>query len=104
MYAELVDQFATEPAVSLPGDGPGQGFGRSALKVDGRIFAMLPREQLVVKLPRDRVRQLIEDGVGTVFDANKGTPMKEWMTVVGTDRATWTALAREAFAFVGGAR
>jgi hypothetical protein len=65
---------------------------------------MLPRDRLVLKLPRDRVQALIAEGVGTVFDANKGTPMKEWLTVLSTEPSTWESLAREAMAFVGDGR
>ena len=30
-----------------------------------------------------RVAALIGEGTGEVFDANKGTPMKEWLVVLG---------------------
>ena len=40
-FTELVDAFADAPGVSPPGRDGGRGFGSSALKVDGRIFAML---------------------------------------------------------------
>jgi hypothetical protein len=87
--------------VTGPADGPGRGFGRTALKVNGSIFAMLTRAHLVVKLPAARVSRLIEDGIGEQFDANRGTPMKEWLTVLVEDDASWEALAREALRFVG---
>ncbi|RAK61852.1 hypothetical protein DJ021_15805 [Phenylobacterium hankyongense] len=56
-------------------------------------------ETLLLKLPAARVAELIAAGVGSPFDANKGRPMKEWVTV-GAE-AGWLALAREAAAFVG---
>jgi hypothetical protein len=46
------------------------------------------------------VTALIDDGVGSPFDAGKGTPMKEWLTVMRDDEGTWQALAREALSFV----
>ncbi len=99
-FASLVEEFADSPGVTLPGES-GQGFGRGALKIKGSIFAMMPRGQLVVKLPAARVTALCADGTGTRFDANKGKPMKEWLVVEKTNLRTWKKLAREACTFVG---
>jgi TfoX/Sxy family transcriptional regulator of competence genes len=99
-FARLVDELAGQPGVEPPG-GPGQrGFGSDALKVNGTIFAMVSHGRLVVKLPRDRVAALIKDATGAGFDAGKGRPMKEWLTVLTDDEATWRWLAAEALAFV----
>jgi hypothetical protein len=100
-FAVLVDALAGQTGVTAPHESSRRGFGSSALKVNGSIFAMLTRGHLVVKLPRDRVSTLIQDGIGGLFDAGKGTPMKEWLTVVGDDEDTWLTLAREALDFVG---
>jgi hypothetical protein len=100
-FEALVDAFAQEPGVTLPDGSGDRKFGSSALKVNGSIFAMLTRGHLVVKLPRDRVSSLIQDGTGGPFDAGKGTPMKEWLTVMSEDKDTWHSLARDAFNFVG---
>lgn len=55
-YAELVRAFLGRPGVIQEGTG----FGSSALKVGGRIFAMLSsRGDFVIKLPRARVDALI---------------------------------------------
>lgn len=102
-YAELVKRFADRPKVSHVTEG--KGFGSTGqLKVDGRIFAMLVRGELVVKLPRARVDELVEGGQGRNFDAGKGTPMREWFVLSSTSRRPWTPLAQEAFAFVKEAR
>lgn len=106
-FAALVEDFLDDRDVAPPGDSfqPGNRFGASALKVHGKIFAMLVRGQLVVKLPRRRVDALVAGGEGDRFDPKKnGRPMKEWLIVAPTSMLDWLPLAREARAFVGGAR
>jgi hypothetical protein len=78
----------------------GDKFGDRGLKVGGKIFAMVTREQLVVKLPRARVDELIAAGQGEPFTSG-GRVMKEWLVVTGA-RLSWLKLAREACAFVSG--
>jgi TfoX N-terminal domain len=72
----------------------------SVLAVNEKIFAMLNDGKLVVKLPKDRVDELVKDKAGTRFDPRKnGTPMKEWI-VVPAGKQPWIALAKEAYRFV----
>ena len=100
-FDDLAATFAGTPGVTLP-DAPGaRGFGSTALRDHGSIFAMLTRGRLVVKLPAERVAALIAQGEGGPFDANRGRPMREWLTVGGGDPVTWLALSKEALAFVG---
>jgi len=54
---------------------------------------------LVVKLPRTRVAELIEQGKGLPF-APAGRVFKEWLAVPKPDRRLWRALLREGIAFV----
>ena len=82
--------------------GPQRAFGATSLKADGRIFAMLVKDRLVVKLPSARVTELVEDGVGERFDPGHGRIQKEWLSVSGSDPDQWRALATEAEAFVAG--
>jgi hypothetical protein len=98
-YADLIDELAGLAGV-VPPQG-GAGFGRSALKFRGRIFAMLVRGELVVKLPATRVDALAGAGAGVRFDANKGTPMKEWLQLAAGSDQDWLELAREALDYAG---
>ncbi|MGW2718870.1 hypothetical protein [Streptomyces sp. NPDC001492] len=98
-FDDLVSELLGLPGVTPPG---GSGFGRSALRVHGKIFAMLVRGQLVVKLPKERVDALVDAEEGGHFDANKGTPMKEWFALSPESALDWSPLAREALTFVGG--
>jgi hypothetical protein len=95
-YEDLVDDLMGIDGVTPPG---GRGFGRSALRYQGKIFAMLVRGELVIKLPAARVAELISSGHGAAFDANKGTPMKEWLSLAPDSELGWLALATEALDF-----
>ena len=99
-FEDLVDDLLGAPGVTPPG---GTGFGRSALRVHNKIFAMLVRDRLVVKLPAGRVDALVAAGEGDHFDANKGTPMKEWFNLAPGSELDWPPLAREALDFVAAA-
>jgi TfoX/Sxy family transcriptional regulator of competence genes len=77
-----------------------RGFGSDALQVDGRIFAMVTRSRIVLKLPAARVRELIESGDGSPFDAGKGRPMREWVALEEGANERLLPLAEEALAFV----
>ncbi len=81
------------------------GFGAAALRVHGKIFAMLVTDTLVVKLPRQQVDALIAAGEGERFaPRHDGRLMKEWVVVSPTSEGDWLPLAREALAFVAAQR
>jgi hypothetical protein len=93
-YEDLVGELLGIPEVTPPRGGG--GFGRSALRFQNKIFAMLVRGRLVLKLPAARVDALVASGDGVRFDANKGTPMKEWLSLDPESGLPWLPLAREA--------
>jgi len=96
-YRRLVESFLDEPGVS----DRGRGWGASALKVNGRIFAMLSLQgDFVLKLPGARVNRLVESGDGIRFDPRGGRPMKEWVAINPASRKRWSTLAGEALEFV----
>jgi hypothetical protein len=66
----------------------------------GKFFAFVNDGDLVVKLPADRVGELIASGEGGVFDAGKGRPMKEWVRLHPAEEAACLAYLNEARAFV----
>ncbi len=95
-YEDLIDDLMGEPGVTPPGGG---GFGRSACRFNGKIFVMFVRGRLVLKLPEDRVDDMITAGHGVRFDANKGTPMREWLSLDPASDQPWLPLAKEALSF-----
>ncbi len=103
-YAVLVAEMLHDPDITYSGDemGPKKSFGKSELKVSGKIFAMLVRGRLVVKLPKARVDALVAAGKGERFDPRRdGRLMKEWLVIAPTMEDEWAMLAKEARVFVG---
>lgn len=96
-YAAVVEELLGDPGVSR---SEKRGFGSSGLWVTGRVFVMLVKDELVVKLPRRRADELVADGQGARFEPGPGRVMKEWLAVPPTSAADWLGLAREAREFV----
>ncbi len=99
-FALVVDAFADDRQVSPPGTG--KGFGSGALKVNGKIFAMMSSKgHFVVKLSAKRVNALVAAGSGIPFNPGHGRLMKEWL-VVTAGHKLWVPLAKEARELVVG--
>ena len=97
-FALVVNAFADDRRVTPPGTG--KGFGSGALKVNGKIFAMISSKgEFVVKLSEERVNELVAAGKGSRFDPGRGRVMKEWL-VVTADHTLWIPLAKEARKFL----
>jgi hypothetical protein len=97
--ALVAGAFASDPEVA----SGGRGFGSGGLKVNGKLFALVSsRDEFVVKLPRQRVLELVEAGAARYFDAGRGRPMKEWAAIDLASGADPVALAREAHRYVRG--
>jgi hypothetical protein len=81
----------------------GTMMGFPCLRVAGAFFASCDHRtgDLIVKLPRHRVEQLITAGTGKPF-APAGRTFREWVLIDDRDPARWTELIDEALAFVGG--
>jgi hypothetical protein len=104
-WAALVETMLEAGRATYGSDaGPQRAFGSTSLKTNGKIFAMLVKGRLVVKLDRRRVETLVASGDGERFDPGHGRRMKEWLDVESTSADVWLALATEAEAFVAGRR
>ena len=79
----------------------GTGFGRSeGLRVSNKIYAMLVRGELVVRVPKPRVDELVDAGIGRRFEPSPGRVMKEWLSLPPAAYRRWKALVVEARTFV----
>lgn len=94
-FESVVAAFAGDQQV-----GRGKMFSSNAvLNVNGKIFAMQVKGKLVVKLPKQRVDELVANGRGQYFDPGHGRLMKEWVAV-NSPEAERVELAKEAYRFV----
>jgi len=100
-FQAIVDEFVDDRDVTRP-VGSGRRFGSSGeLTIRGKIFAMLTSKgQFVVKLPRERVDELVASGRGERWGPGTGRIMKEWLSVEPAFAEEWLPLAREAREFV----
>ncbi|MGQ0548544.1 MAG: hypothetical protein ACT4PY_02605 [Armatimonadota bacterium] len=98
-FAPVVAAFAKDGDVTRK-----RMFGsENVLNVREKIFAMLVKGKLIVKLPKERVDELVSSGTGEYFDPGHGRLMKEWVAVEA-GKARWIELAREAHRFVKGGK
>ncbi len=74
--------------------------GRCA-RVSGEFLGLVDYKSsgMVIKLPRGRVEELIEQGIGQPFGP-AGKVFREWVAIPKPDRRRWSQLLDEAVAFV----
>ena len=102
MVAEERFEQLAATLLAQPGVEQGTGFGSApGLRIKGKIFVMLVKGELVVKLPKDRVDGLTASGAAAQFDPGHGRLMKEWASVPADSPEDWERLAGEALQFVG---
>lgn len=74
-------------------------FGFKCLRVDNQFVGMPANNQLWVKLPEERVNQLIETGIGVECRPN-GRTFREWVSIEKVDEELWLELLNESIDFV----
>jgi hypothetical protein len=90
-----------EAELRLRGVKGGTGFGRSeGLRVSNKIYAMLVNGELVVRIPKARVDELVDAGIGRRFEPSPGRVMKEWLSLPPAASRRWRSIVAEARAFV----
>ena len=98
---ELWAGIAETELARRPDVTAGTGFGKSrGLRVSGKIFAMFIQDELVVKLPRVRVDELVATRGARNFDPGHGRLMKEWAVSATAAAQDWPGLVSEARHYV----
>lgn len=97
LFWELADELSFED----PRVVEGTIMNSRCLRVGKEFLALVDYKKsgLVVKLPKDRVKELIDAGKGQPFGP-AGRVFKEWLSVPEPDRSLWSALLREGIAHV----
>jgi hypothetical protein len=97
LFWDLIDELRLEDSRVEEGTIMG---GRCA-RVAGEFLGLVgfKGSGMVVKLPRQRVSELIDQGLGEPF-APAGKVFREWVAITEPDRRRWSKLLREAVAFV----
>jgi hypothetical protein len=82
-YARLVAALLGKSEVTRSSESARSNnrFGSTGLRINNKIFVMLVRGKLVLKLPERRVDMLIASGDGQRFEPRRGQPMKAWLTL-----------------------
>ena len=96
-FERIARSFLRDPAVSR-----GRMFGSEGLKINGKVFTMVVKGDLVVKLPAERCEGLVAAGHAHPFNPGHGRLMKEWVAVDLSRARHWPKLAKEARGFDGG--
>jgi hypothetical protein len=95
LYDELTDDLLYDPAI-----GRATMMGYPCVRLAGRFLASYDDQAgcLVVKLPRERVTELVEKGHGDPF-VPAGKVFREWASIPTVDRGLWQAVLAEAVDF-----
>lgn len=89
-YAEVKDHFSNVEGVTV-----NSGKGSQGLKFGTKMYVMFYKGQLLVKLPPERVSELIASGQGLPHDPGTGTPMKDRVLIPEAQRYTWIEYCEE---------
>jgi TfoX/Sxy family transcriptional regulator of competence genes len=76
----------------------GTMFGSKGLRTGTKFFAIWWQDQLVVKLPPDRLTELVDAGHGQPFEPMEGRRMNGWILL--GDTTEWSPVVEEARAYV----
>jgi hypothetical protein len=95
LYEELTDDLLYDPAI-----GRATMMGYPCVRLAGRFLASYDGKAgcLVVKLPRQRVTELVAIGDGDPF-APAGKVFREWVSIPTVNRKMWQGLLAEAVDF-----
>jgi hypothetical protein len=91
VYTEVKAHFANDPDVEVL-----SGRGAQGIKLGGKLFVMFLKGDLLVKLPEQRVKEVIDIGDGMPYDPCTGKVMKKRVLIPASNKDTWIKYIMEA--------
>ena len=91
IYEEIKDHFSSDRDVTVL-----RGRGAQGIKLGKKLIVMFMKGDLIVKLPEERVSEIIASGDGEPYDPGTGKPMKNWVLITETRRELWIKYSEEA--------
>ena len=90
VWSKVKEYFLKLPEVQKQGE---------SLKTRKKMFAMFSKGNYVLKLPKERVEELIRSDEGLPYDPGNGRIMKEWVIIPVEHSDKWINYASEAKEF-----
>lgn len=103
-YDEDLKEIINSLILDNPDVYPGNAFGLPGYYIKGKLFASIFESGLVLKLPEERCKQLIENEDGFDFFAPLGNKMRQWVHWAKDDPESYEeeiGLIEESLMFVG---
>jgi hypothetical protein len=92
---KITKRLGEHPGVTVPpARATSRTSGSPGIRKNNKVFTMVSlKDRLIVKLPRERVKELVTHGVGEPFDPDQGWLMREWFVVDPAYYEKWLSLA-----------
>ena len=90
VYEEVKTHFANYPEVEVL-----SGRGAQGIKRGGKMFVMFLKGDLLVKLPENRVKEVIDTGDGLPYDPGTGKFMKNRVLIPVSNKDKWIEYCME---------
>lgn len=98
LYDSIAATWLTRPGITTKKMFASVGLAAG----NGKVFAMLCRNELVIKITAGRVDDLEATGIGRRFHSGPNRPMREWLSVDDPNPELWRDLIDEAHAHTAG--
>ncbi|MDH3206644.1 MAG: hypothetical protein OEO79_08530 [Gemmatimonadota bacterium] len=95
-YAQVKAHFGKVAGVTV-----NSGRGAQGLKVGKKMVAMFSKGDLLLKLPPQRVDELVTSGRGLPYDPGNGKVLANYVLIPASKRRSWVKLCEEAAAAAG---